>query len=164
MNHIRHAPETNVEPATGADPALAALPLSFQYARVKTSDTSSVHLPVAVPFDFGQGITTQFRTYYPDPTSDPGCVDVQVAPDNKPLPPLVKNDNPSDPYGFAKSYVGTITVHMGDKTVTCKVSTDQADAVPVDITNGVNVRYWFDDNPQALPIGPLLNIDITQGP
>lgn len=162
MNHLRHAPETNVGQSSPDDPVPNdPIPAKFMYARVKQSDTVGVELGATVPCDLTAGITLQHRVFRLG--GDPGdiAVDCQIAPNGKTLPPLLPDQAAPDPYRLKTSYIGTITVNVPNgEPLTFPVSTGSSDNVPVDLTNGIEVKYAF-ASVTSSPIGPLLNIDIT---
>jgi hypothetical protein len=167
MNHANHAPEKRRHPVL-KDPVDGRVKANFEYVRVKQTDTgSSSSLETAVPLDFTTGITAQMRAYRATADQETPSIDYQVVPSGAPLPPSVADESPpDDPLCLKSSYVGTITVNApdGGRRV-YEVTTGPGDAVPLDLTKGLNVTCSFDwEAVMTNPIGPMLNIDITPEP
>jgi hypothetical protein len=164
MNHFRYAPETGLDEATAPEASFGdPIPANFSYTRVKQQDATSAELGTDVPCDITAGVTAQYRVFRMTAEPKDLSVDCQIAPDNDPMPPLIPDQAETDPYLLKESYIGKITVHQPDgKTRTFKVTTDRHDRVPVDLTQGVEIRCSFDFSAaQTNPIGPLFDIDVT---
>ncbi|HEY0384171.1 MAG TPA: hypothetical protein VGC72_18425 [Candidatus Elarobacter sp.] len=168
MDHANHAPEKRRHVLKG--PVDGRVKANFEYVRVKQSDAgSSASLETGVPLDFTTGITTQLRAYRETAGQDIPSIDYQVVPDGAPLPPRVADESPADdPLHLKRSYIGTITVNVpGGNRRVYEVTTEQGDPVPLDLTKGLNVTcsfQWAGVDSMPMPIGPMLNIDITPAP
>jgi hypothetical protein len=168
MDHANHAPETRRHHVLKA-PADGHVQANFKYIRVKQSDTESSALDTTVALDFTTGITSQLRVYRETSDQQIPSIDYQVVPDGSPLAPAVVDKSPDDdPLHLKNSYVGTITVNVpGRKPRAYQVTAAHEDPVPLDLTKGLNVTCsfeWTGVDSMPMPIGPMLNIDITPEP
>ena len=111
-------------------------------------------LETAVPFDFGGGITLRIHASWPVTAPDDVGIEYQIAPDNQ-LPKPVSNDGEDDPNSLKESFVGTIRV--GDEIV----YDPEKNPVKLDVSKGFDVKLTFVPASGTLPIGPLLDVDVS---
>jgi hypothetical protein len=159
MNHLRHAPETRATTGTTPVNFTDPIPATFSYARVKGPGDGLIFTDV--PCVLTGGVTAKFRAYRPLANEPTGvAVDLQVAPDNVPLPPLVPDAPDTDPYYLKNAYIGSVSVTAPDGTA--HEFDFSGFQVPVDLTHGAEVMFTYDlASITTNPIGPLLNLTIT---
>jgi hypothetical protein len=165
MDHANHAPETRRRSGTHTPDGHVAA--NFQYIRVKQSDVQSASLDSTVPLDFTTGVMTQLRVYRETADQQVPSIDYQVVPGGPALAPRIPDRSPEDdPLYLKTSYIGKITVNVpGGDPRTFQITTRPGNAVPLDLTKGLNVTCSFDwASVLSQPIGPMLNVDISPGP
>jgi hypothetical protein len=165
MDHANHAPETSRGNRT--DPPDDHVAANLQYVRVKQSDVESASLDSTVPLDFTTGVMSQLRVYRETADQQVPSIDYQLVPDGPALAPKIPDRSPADdPLCLKTSYIGSITVNVpGGHPRKFQISSGPGDAVPLDLTEGLNITCSFDwASVLSQPIGPMLNVDISPGP
>lgn len=162
MDHANHAPDTHRHGHHQHRDETPSAIGDFTYVRVKTSDSQSERLDVAVPIDLSAGISTKLRLYRENLAAAP-CAEFQIVPSGAPLEPPLAPDRSADDNWIKHVRLGTITVALPGGTTRSFSPAEGQDGDAVDLTKGLEVTYklrWG----QSSPIGPMLDVDVSQQP